>query len=425
MDLSQQKFAWAQPINARFGKVTSGALLIDLACVLTLMQLGYLLFLDFTWYRLALTSILWLSTWREWRYAGWAAWKFEHTHEPVYRVYRAAILLGLIFALGSLAAFGGDSLYFAITYSLAQAVRASVFIRLAGEGASSLHVRGYSLRCVAVSPILWFLGGVSDDGFRIVWWGAASLFDLTPMLAQWRLWAYRELSGSDWCSVHGQFVKRYRTVIAVALMVAASSTESAFSYIAALTIQHIIEFSCGVVEIISMCCLYLCMSNRDSVGCISQAPNTDRAITKFYLIHGLIVAGTVITASCNWLMLDPSTRGSSSILGVLPVLGPLVYVVGSGWYAWMVYYRRPTFHLIAITLFAAAGLCGYFFPIFIVLVAAITLLGVAWTEVKPAKARNTMGIYIRHASQLYIDLHDLETAAVSHHSKQRNEHDTR
>ncbi|HGO6081433.1 low temperature requirement protein A [Burkholderia cenocepacia] len=406
MGISQQKFIHGEPIDARFGNVTVGALSFDLLCVLALIQLSYLLFQDCTWQRFALTSILWLSVWREWRYAGWAAWKLGHDHESVYRVChvcRVAIFSGLISTLSVLSESGSHSLYFALTFSVAQAIRAGMFIRLANRGASSFRVRGYPLRCVAVSPILWLVGGTVEDTNRLAWWTAAMLLDLTPMLADWRLWVRRESLGLDWSNVHSQFVRRYWIVVSVALMVAASSTEMAFSYVTILSLRNCIEFFGAITTLITMFFLYFSTSISDSVGYISQSSNTDRAITIFFMINGLLVSGIVITAFSNWQMLMSSAQEPHPTSITLMILGPLAYLLGSGWYKWIVYHRLPTSHtvaVLAVVVMAITTLCQHFSPELEVLMISIALSGVAWVEAKLTKTRNAMAIHISHVSSM-------------------------
>ncbi|MBR7941371.1 low temperature requirement protein A [Burkholderia cenocepacia] len=403
MGISQQKLTRREPIDAKFGNVTFGAVSFDLVCVLALMQLSYLLFQDFTWQRFALTAILWLSVWREWRYAGWVAWKRGHDHESAYRVChvcRVAILSGLISILSVPTAIGSHSLYFALTFSVAQAIRASMFISLADCDASSSRVRGYPLKCVAVSPIFWLVGGTVEDTNRLAWWVAATLLDLTPMLADWRLWARRESLNLDWRSVHFQFVRRYRIVVSVALMAAATSTELSFSYITILSLQNFIEFAGAISALISMLCLYFCTSISDSVGYISQSSNTDRAVTRFFFLNGLLASGIVIAAFANWQMIISSAQESHPTSSVLMTLGPLIFLLGSGWYKWIVYHRLPISHAAAIVVIVVPTLWQYLSPEFEVSTISIALFGVAWAEARLAKIRNVMGIHISDASPM-------------------------
>lgn len=339
-------------------------LFVDLVFVFAITQLSHYLVEHLSWLGLAQTIVMFLAIWWAWIYTTWAA-NWINPDRVRIRVMLLGVMLGsMILAIALPKAFATNGLLFAVAYLAIQIGRTAftaVIMRGRDPGNSMSMVRITVWFCA--SAPLWIVGALDPDpGNRLMFWVAAlaieyagpAMFFRTPFLGSTRT--------SDWAISGSHMAERCALFIIIALGEGIIITGATFAKLEP-DAAHVAAFMIAFTGSALMWWVYF------DVGAVRGAEHIEHhaepgrvARNTFTYLHMPIVAGIVLTAVADELLLTHPAGPVPQALIITQCGGLIVFLIGTG------LFKRPTSrlknfplsHSIGLALLAVQALWGWF-----------------------------------------------------------------
>ena len=311
-------------------RATTLELFYDLVFVFAVTQVSHLLLDDLTWRGTGQALLVLLVVWWAWNYTTWVTNELD----PDSTIVRL-LLLGIMFAslLMSVAipeAFGSRALLFAGCYVAIQVGR-HTFLTFAAADADTIERRraGRILTWFVAAGVLWLAGALADESLRPWLWIAALLIDYgAPLFVFW-VPGRRRLEETAWNVETGHFADRFQLFIIIALgesIVITGATTAGLDVDAA----RIAALGVAFLSSAAMWWLYF-----DYVASVAEqrleqasADRTRLARDGYTYLHVVLVAGVILTAVGDELVIaHPLDVLSAQDIAVV-VAGPAVYLLG-------------------------------------------------------------------------------------------------
>jgi low temperature requirement protein LtrA len=371
-------------------RVTYIELFFDLVFVYAVTQLSHLLLKDLSWSGALHTLLLFLAVWWVWTYTSWVTNWLDPDRTPVRLLLLALMLAGLVLSTSLPDAFGDKGLTFAVAYVLMQVGR-SLFMLWGLGNANPANTRNFqriTLWLVA-SGILWIAGGFCADGARLGLWATALAIEYAgPSLGFWVPGIGRSTT-ADWDVEGGHMAERAGLFIIIALGESVLVTGATFAelYWTWIDIAAVIVAFVGTV---AMWWIYFDTGAERGSDRIAHSTDPGRwARLNYTYLHLVIVAGIIVTAVGDELILAHALGHAEAPVIAVIVGGPLLYVLGNMLFKWTLSSRAPLSHLIGLGLLAVVGLVAVYLPP-LALGAATTvalLVVAAWETVSLGRSR--------------------------------------
>jgi low temperature requirement protein LtrA len=361
--------------------VTNEELFFDLAYVFAVTQLSHLLLHRLDWGGALDTLILWGAVWLGWQYTCWVTNWFDPESPRIRLLLFATMLIALVMACAIPQAFGARGLVFACAYAGMQVGRSAwVIWQLRGGHpllANYRRILGWGL-IVAAS---WIAGGLAQGDQRRWLWGAGVVCEyVSPMLGFWLPGLGRSRT-SDWTIEGGHLAERCQSFVIVALGEALTATGAGFSEAGQWAPSMVAGMMVTFVATLALWWLYFGTSCREATRRITRSDDPGRMGARFHYIHALLVAGIIVAAVANDLIIEAPLEVVRHADMTVLIAGPALYLLGSAIYKAVVYGRVPLSHLAGLV---AVGLAGLALPgqarLAVGAVVTVLLLGVALWE---------------------------------------------
>jgi low temperature requirement protein LtrA len=368
-------------------RITDSELFFDLVYVFAVTQLSHLVLGDLSVAGLAHAGFLLVVVWWAWIYTAWMTNWFEPASAVVRTILAGVMLASLLAAAALPTAFAGGALLFAASYVALQVGRNAAAIALLGRGHRLRDVFERLLVWSLASGILWLAGAAVAPNRRIPLWGLAFALDLAAPLAGYWLPGRGRTATADYDIEASHFTERCRLFVLIALgesIVVAGATAAR----ADLTAPAVGCLVLAFLETLALWWLYFGPDTQRSHLAVVSSENPGRLARDAYTyVHILIVAGIVLTAAAdNLLIADPGATAQ----GVAPALflaGPGLFLLGASAFQWMTTGRINRGHLLAVVLLLAFGAIADRVPVVALAVIATALLGaLAIREEDPSRA---------------------------------------
>ncbi len=304
-------------------------LFYDLVFVLAVTQITHRLLDELTWAGAGRASLLLLVVWWAWNYTTWVTNMLDPDAVAV-RLLVLAIMLGsLLMAVAIPEAFGSRGLLFAGAYVMIQVGR-HVFLTfvVASRASPERRPAAHILTWFVASGVFWIVGGIASGNTRVTLWVIAVAIDYTAPLVLYRVPFRPQLPSSSWDVETSHFAERFQLFIIIALgesIVITGATTSGLSLDAA----RLAAFGIAFLLTAALWWLYF-----DYVAVIAErrlaiAPDRTRLARDGYTyLHVVIVAGIIVSAVGDELVIKhPVDRLSTPEL-VAVVAGPTIYLLG-------------------------------------------------------------------------------------------------
>ena len=322
------------------GRVTNIELFFDLVFVFAVTQLSRTLVHHLSFDGAVQTAVLLAVVWQAWIYTTWFTTFVNPARQPVRLVLMATMLGSLIMAVALPEAFDGRGLLFAATFVIMQVGRAMV---------ATVLLRGYELRMVFVRVTAWcvlsglvMITGAAVHGHaRLSCWAAAIAIDLVGAAVGFYVPGLDRSATTDWVIEGGHFAERCQGFVLIALgesIVVTGSILAGGEHLSAHLVGAALVAFAGAV---ALWWVYFDRAAEDSAAEIGRSDDPGRlGRSAFHWIHPLIVAGIIVAAAADEVVLDePDQRGLAStswlVLGgvALFLLGHALFklVVWRGW----------------------------------------------------------------------------------------------
>lgn len=375
------------------GKVSFVELFFDLVFVFAITQLSHSLLGHLTLIGLAQTALLMLAVWWVWIFTSWVTNWLDPEKLPVRLALLALMGLGLLMSSALPQAFEERGLVFALAY-VAMQVGRSLFFLWAVRGRPGM-VRNFQriLTWLSLGGGFWIAGGLAEGETRLLLWGIGLALEYaSPSLGFWVPGLGRSES-TDWDVEGGHLSERCALFIIIALGESVLVTGATFAEMPWSTVT-VAAFLTSFVGSLAMWWLYFDSVAETGSNRIAHARDPGRLARLVYTyIHLLPVAGIVITAVADEMVLahplgHASTAASAAILG-----GAALYLLGSLLFRWTIAGQLPWSCLLGLlALTALLPLAPHLAPLWLSLATTVVLVLIAAWEASDRHRRQCAAV---------------------------------
>ncbi len=311
-------------------RVTYAELFFDLVFVFAVTQVSHTLLGRFTPLGALQTTLLFLAVWWVWVYTSWITNWLNPETTPVRVLLFLLMLGGLVLSTSIPMAFESRGLWFAIAYAAMQ-VGKTVFLWVSTPP-SRILARMNAVRITAwlsMSAIFWIAGGSVQGHSRLVLWAVALAIEyLSPAVRFW-IPKYGASQVSDWVVEGGHMAERCAGFIIIALGESIVVTGATFADLA-WTRQTVSAFASAFIGALAMWWIYFHKGAEAGSEQISRSSEPGRLARLAYTyLHMPIVAGIIISAVANELVLTHPADHSDPKTVLSAIGGPLLFLIGT------------------------------------------------------------------------------------------------
>jgi len=344
--------------------VTYIELFFDLVFVFAITQLSTRLLNNLTLIGALETLTLFLAVWWVWIYTSWVTNWLDPERANVRLMLIVMMLGGLALSSGIPDAFGQTGLLFAGAYVAMQLFR-SLYMVWASRGVNEGRKRNF-LRIsfwFLLSAPLWLAGAISPPEARLLLWATAIAFEYAGPFALFRTPVLGRSTFVDWDISGGHMAERCALFIIIALGEAVLVTGATFAKLPSDT-PTTIAFVTSFLGSATMWWIYFDIGAKRASTMISAADNAGFIARNAYTyLHMPIVAGVIVSAVADEMILAHPTGASSLTLILVSIGGPWLFLVGNQAFKWSTSEMKypPLSHWIGMLLLLAIGGAAWWF----------------------------------------------------------------
>lgn len=365
----------------RHARVTNAELFFDLVFVFAVTQLSHALLHHFTPLGALQVTVLFLAVWWVWVYTTWVTNWLDPDLTPVRILLFLLMLGGLVLSTTIPKAFEERGLWFAIAYAAMQTGRTAFWL-LATPKERTL-VRHNALRILVwlcASAVFWILGGLAEGNTRLYLWIVALAIEYLSAAARFWTPGLGFSSIEAWQVEGGHMAERCALFIIIALgegIVVNGSTFAELSW----TLESTTAFLSALIGSIAMWWIYFHKGAEAGAEKLSKSAESGRLARLAYTyLHMPIVAGIILTAVADELVLKHPTGHSDTKTVLAAVGGPLLFLVGTILFKHAIRGFLQLSHGVGIIAFAVVGFFGHALsPLWVsILTTAILIMVAVW-----------------------------------------------
>ncbi len=336
---------WLRVRDGHHARVTYEELFFDLVYVFAVTQLSHVVLHHLTPAGVVEAIILWFAVWLGWQYTCWFTNWFNPRQRRVRAVLFGTMLLGLVAACAIPGAFEERGLVFASAYAGMQVGRSVAILAMLPPGDPLAPNYRRITAWMAVAACFWIGGALAHHEWRIALWAMAVACEyFSPMIG----FAFPGLgrSGTDEWTIDGaHLAERCQLFVIVALGETLLATGASFARAQAWDTAIVLAMLATFFGTIAMWWLYFGTSSERATEAIVTSSDPGRMGAHLHYVHAVLVAGIIVTAVGNDLVLEhPLGHLDGTMIAVL-VAGPAIYLLGSAIYKRVVYGRVPLSHM--------------------------------------------------------------------------------
>jgi low temperature requirement protein LtrA len=309
-------------------RATTLELFYDLVFVFAITQVSHLLLDHLTWEGAGQSALVLLVVWWSWNYTTWVTNELN-TQATIVRLLLIALMLAsLLMAIAIPDAFGDKALLFAASYVAIQVGRHTFLTFVAAApGTIERQRAGQILIWFLAAGALWIAGALADGSGRTALWLAALAIDYVAPLVTYWVPGFPPLRMDAWEVGSGHFAERFQLFVIIALgetIVITGATTSDLE----LTTARIVAFALAFLSTAALWWLYFNLVATIAERRLAQAENrTVIARDAFTYLHVLIVAGILLTAVGDELVIKHPTDELPDSELIAVVCGPALYLL--------------------------------------------------------------------------------------------------
>ncbi|HEV2529130.1 MAG TPA: low temperature requirement protein A [Thermomicrobiales bacterium] len=332
--------------------VTRIELFFDLVFVFAVTQLTTSLAGNFTWMGGAHITVLIISVWWLWTSTAWATNLLDPAAAPV-RALLITMMFGCLLLSACIpVAFGSRGLAFAIAFVSIQVGR-TLFVLWAvrRDGQDDQHTsrtyRRILVQAIAAG-VLWVAGGFADTDLRLPLWALAVGVEFLAPVSGWWVPGRGRVHVSTWDVDGGHLAERMGLFVIIALGESVLATGATFAALAQGT-AVIVAFGSAFASSVAMWVIYFQTGTYWAEQTLERSRDVGRIARSAYTyFHVPIVAGIVVTAVSDELVLSHPVEHPSVPTIVSSLLGPGLFLLGTLGFKWATTTRTPWVHVAGI-----------------------------------------------------------------------------
>jgi low temperature requirement protein LtrA len=311
-------------------RVTYAELFFDLVFVFAVTQISHTLLGRFTPLGALQTTLLFLAVWWVWVFTSWVTNWLNPETTPVRILLFLLMLGGLVLSTSIPKAFESRGLWFATAYAAMQ-IGKTVFLWVATPPNRTL-ARMNAVRITAwlsLSAVFWIAGGMADGHWRLALWVVALTIEYVSPAVRFWIPKYGATQVSDWVVEGGHMAERCAGFIIIALGESIVVTGATFADLP-WTIETVTAFVSAFVGAIAMWWIYFHKGAEAGSELISRSSEPGRLARLAYTyLHMPIVAGIILSAVADDLMLTHPADHSDLKTVLSTIGGPLLFLIGT------------------------------------------------------------------------------------------------
>jgi low temperature requirement protein LtrA len=326
-----QRGALFRPIMPnQHARVTYAELLFDLVFVFAVTQISHTLLGRFTPLGALQTTMLFLAVWWVWVYTSWITNWLNPETTPVRVLLFLLMLGGLVLSTSIPKAFESRGLWFATAYAAMQ-VGKTIFLWVSTPPNRTL-ARMNALRITAwlsLSAMFWIAGGIAEGHARLILWAVALAIEYVSPAVRFWIPKYGASSVADWVVEGGHMAERCAGFIIIALGESIVVTGATFADLP-WTLETVGAFVSAFIGALAMWWIYFHKGAEAGSEQISRSSEPGRLARLAYTyLHLPIVAGIILSAVADELVLTHSADHSDLKTVLSAIGGPLLFLIGT------------------------------------------------------------------------------------------------
>jgi len=311
-------------------RVTNAELFFDLVFVFAVTQISHTLLNHFTPIGAVEVTLLFLAVWWVWVYTAWVTNWLNPELTPVRILIFLMMLGGLVLSTTIPSAFDGRGLWFAIAYATMQVGRTAFWLFATPRHRTAVRHNAIRIQVwLSCTAVLWILGGLAHGEERLWLWIAALTIEYVSPAVRFWVPKLGFSSVEAWAVEGSHMAERCAGFIIIALGEAVVVNGATFAELD-WTAENILAFVAALVGSIAMWWVYFHKGAEAGSERISKSAESGRLARLAYTyLHMPIVAGIILTAVSDELVLKHPTGHSDVRTVVSTIGGPLVFLVGT------------------------------------------------------------------------------------------------
>ncbi len=347
-------------VRGREAPVTNVELFFDLVYVFAVTQLSHHLLSRPSIIGALQTALLLAMVWLVWAYTTWVTNWLDPGRLPVRLLLLALVLAGLVLSAALPEAFAGRGLIVGVAYAVMQIGR-SLFAVAALRGRELRRNFERILAWCVVSGGLAVAGGIAPGAARAWLWLAAVGVDLLGGVAGfWAPGLGRSVT-TDWDIEGSHFAERCQAFILIALGETIVVIGATLSHLLAgtVTAAETGAFLTAFAGTVGLWWLYFDRSAGEAARVIARSADPGRmGRTAYHLIHPVMVAGIIVVAAADQVVLSRPAASGTVSTGWLVLGGTALFIAGHAAFKYAVWQVVSWPRLAAIAVLGLLGLAA-------------------------------------------------------------------
>lgn len=334
------------------GKVTNIELFFDLVFVYAVTQLSHTLLHDLSVTGALNVLLLFLAVWWVWIFTGWITNWLDPERLAVRLLLLSLMFAGLLLSTALPEAFDGRGRLFAGAYTFMQVGRSLFMVWALRHSPLAARRNFYRITSwLAVSGVLWIVGGWSSGETRSVCWVAALVIEYLGPALSFYVPGLGRSSTMEWDVEGGHLAERCSLFVIIALGESVVVTGSSFAE-STRTADVWLAFIIAFVGCVAMWWIYFDLAVERGSRSIRHSSDPGRTARLGYTyLHLLIVAGIVVSAVGDELSLSHPHEVASGAQAAVLLGGPALYLLGNALFKQTVNQTNlPFSHLVGLGL---------------------------------------------------------------------------
>ena len=311
-------------------RVTYAELFFDLVFVFAVTQISHTLLGRFTPLGAVQVTVLFLAVWWVWVYTTWITNWLNPELTPVRILLFSLMLGGLVLSTSIPSAFEERGVWFAAAYAAMQVGRTLFWLAsIPHSRIPALMNAVRILTWLSLSALFWVAGGLADGQDRLMLWAVALLIEYTSPAVRFWIPKFGASAVADWVVEGGHMAERCAGFIIIALGESVVVTGATFADLT-WSAENIGAFVSAFIGSIAMWWIYFHKGAEAGSELISRSSEPGRLARLAYTyLHMPIVAGIILSAVADELVLTHPNGHSDLRTVVSAIGGPLLFLLGT------------------------------------------------------------------------------------------------
>jgi low temperature requirement protein LtrA len=315
-------------VPGHHARVTFVELFFDLVFVFAVTRISHGLIAHLDWMGALQAGVLMLCMWWAWIDTAWITNWLDPEHPTVRLMLLALMGVGLVMSTSQSEAFAERGLVFAGAYVAFQLGR-TAFMLWAVRRDASLHLNFLRIGAwLASAGVFWIAGGLAEGAARLGLWAfALAIETAAPALGYWTPRLGRARTG-EWTVEGGHMAERCGLFVIICLGESILVTGATLAD-AAWSPTVLAAFAAAFVGSLAMWWIYFSSHAGAASAVIAASGDPGRIARLAYTyIHIPLVAGIIVTAASDELVLAHPDGHVSPALAMALIGGPALYLLG-------------------------------------------------------------------------------------------------